>query len=329
MLPEGLHKVRVPLEGNPLGWVNSYVIPDDDGFMLVDCGWDTPDSLAALRRGLEEIGLRLEGLHTLVVTHNHPDHYGMAGRLVKLTGCRLVMHRLDTVLIDSRYVDFRALMAEMEQWLRVHGVPPSDVTTYASASMSILNRVNLALPDRPVEGGERITAGRMEWEVVWTPGHSAGHICLYERNLKLFLSGDHILNPITPIISLHVAVLGNPLADYLSSLREIRDYDVELVLPAHGEEFTGFQQRIDDLLKHHDDRLRQMLGFLASGPKTAYEVARAVRWNVDEPWDEMPPFQRRLATTETLAHLELLHSRGQIRRWVAEGGIIRYALPGP
>lgn len=322
----GVHKIRVPLIGSPLGWVNSYVLRADDGFVLVDCGWDTPDALDALRRGLDELGIPIEALRTLIVTHNHPDHYGLAGRLVQLARCGLIMHRLDAIHIESRYADIFGLESEMESWLRVHGVPKDQLSTFVKASESILDRVNIAMPDQEVNGGERIAAGPLEWEIVWTPGHSAGHICLYERTRKAFLSGDHILNPITPNVGLHAESMGNPLADYLSSLREVRDYDVELVLPAHGDEFHGFRERIDELLGHHDDRFDEIRAILANGPRSAYEVAGGMRWRAEGRWEEFPAFQRRMATTEALAHLELLHSRGELRRRTAEGGLVRYAL---
>ncbi len=326
-LPAGVHKIRVPLQGSPLGWVNSYVLRTDDGFALVDCGWDTPDALAALRRGLDDLGIPLEALRTLIVTHNHPDHYGLAGRLVQLTRCGLLMHRLDAVYIESRYTSIGALETEMGEWLRVHGVPAREVPAFVKASESILDRVNIATPDREVSGGERFAAGPLEWEIVWTPGHSAGHICLYERTHKLFMSGDHILNPITPNVGLHAESMGNPLADYLSSLREVRGYDVELVLPAHGDEFRGFRRRIDELLAHHEERFAEIRAILAAGPRTAYEVAGGMRWHAEGRWEELPSFQRRMATTEALAHLELLHSRGDLRR-LSEGGVVRYALAG-
>ncbi|MBI1886389.1 MAG: MBL fold metallo-hydrolase [Chloroflexi bacterium] len=247
---------------------------------------------------------------------------------MQMARCGLVMHRLDAVHIDSRYVDIRVLQGEMEQWLRIHGVPLDELAPFVKASEAIIDRVNVVKPDWEVAGGERIAAGPLEWEIIWTPGHSSGHICLYERNRKAFLSGDHILNPITPNIGLHAEAMGNPLADYLSSLREVREYDVELVLPAHGDEFRGFRERIDELLGHHEERLAEIRSVLAKGLRTAYQIASRMSWNAEGSWDELPPFQRRMATTEALAHLELLHSRGEVRRSTAEGGVIRYSLGG-
>jgi glyoxylase-like metal-dependent hydrolase (beta-lactamase superfamily II) len=123
--------------------------------------------------------------------------------------------------------------------------------------------------------------------------------------------------------------MGNPLADYLNSLRELRDYEVDLVLPAHGDEFLGLQKRIDELLAHHEERLHEIRAILATGAQTSYDVATAMRWRSSTPWTEMPGFQRRMATTETIAHLELMHARGEVQRSTAEGGRVLYALvPG-
>ncbi len=328
-IPQGVHKIRVPLTGSPLGWVNSYVIKADDGFVLVDCGWDMPDALEALRKGLDDLGIRLEDLRTLVITHNHPDHYGLAGRLVKLASCGLLMHRLDAVHIESRYVDMASLEAEMESWLRIHGAPKDELMAMVKGSEMILKLINVAKPDIEVSGGETIAAGDAEWEVIWTPGHSVGHICLYERTKKAFLSGDHILNPISPSVGLHAQSMGNPLSDYLSSLHAIRELDVETVLPAHGDEFPGFRERIDELMAHHEERLQEICDILARlGGRTAYEAASGMTWNLEGRFEDWPPFMRRLATTEALAHLELLVSRGTVSRSIGEGGIVRYAFPG-
>lgn len=327
ILPDTVSKIRVPLIGSPLGWVNSYVIKTDEGYTLVDCGWDTPDSLEALRKGLDELGIPLEDIRRLIITHNHPDHYGLAGRLVELASCGVTMHHLDAVHIESRYVDMKSLEAEMERWLRIHGAPKHELMAMVKGSEAILSRINIAKPDVEVNGGERITAGPLEWEIIWTPGHSVGHICLYEHTRKAFMSGDHILNPISPSVGLHAQSMGNPLSDYLGSLQQIRDqYDVEVVLPAHGDEFHGFRERIDELLEHHEERLEEIIGIIDRlDASTAYDVARHMKWNLEGPFDNWPPFMRRMATTEALAHVELLVSRATLRKQQGRGGLVLYA----
>lgn len=326
LIPDTVSKIRVPLIGSPLGWVNSYVIKTDEGYTLIDCGWDTPDSIEALRKGLDDLGISLEDIRRLIVTHNHPDHYGLAGRLVQLASCGVTMHRLDAVHIESRYVNMGPLENEMGEWLRIHGAPSQDLRAMVKGSEEILSRINIAKPDVEVSGGEIITAGPLEWEIVWTPGHSVGHICLYERTRKVFMSGDHILNPISPSIGLHAQSMGNPLSDYLNSLASIRDMDVEVVLPAHGDEFLGFRERIDELVEHHEERLAEIVGIIERrDDATAYEAATQMKWNLEGPFENWPPFMRRMATTEALAHLELLVTRGALRKTTAAGGVVHYA----
>jgi len=326
----GLHQIKLPLRDNPLGWVNGYLIAGDGGYTLVDCGWDTPDVLDALRRGIDEIGVRLDQIRTLVVTHNHPDHYGLAGRLVQLARCGLLMHHLEKIHVQSRYAAPDALLSEMSEWLRLNGCPKDALYEMTHASMAIVERVNIAMPSIELNGGERIDTGRYDFEVIWTPGHSEGHICLYEPHRALFLAGDHILDPITPNISLHAQSMGNPLADYIDSLERVRDLECELVLPAHGEPFTGLRRRVDELLAHHEERGNEILRVLMEhGPASAYGIAARLSWGRHGTrWEEMQLFQQRMAVTEVLAHLELLRGRRKLRK-VIRNNIVEYAVAAP
>jgi glyoxylase-like metal-dependent hydrolase (beta-lactamase superfamily II) len=132
--------------------------------------------------------------------------------------------------------------------------------------MSMMGRVQIAYPDRTLDGGEEIPCGRYAFRVIWTPGHSAGHICLYDRGNKVLLSGDHVLPHITPSVGLHVRATSNPLADYLDSLQLIGKLEAELVLPGHGEPFEGLPERTDELLAHHHRRLEEVVALLVKRP---------------------------------------------------------------
>jgi glyoxylase-like metal-dependent hydrolase (beta-lactamase superfamily II) len=322
LLP-GLHQIKLPLKDSPLGWVNGYLIAGDSGYTLVDCGWDTPDVLDALRRGLDDLGIALDAIRTLVVTHNHPDHYGLAGRLVQLANCGLLMHHLDRIHVETRYASTDGLLQEMSDWLRLNGCPGDSLHEMTYASMSIIERVNIATPDIEVNGGEHVDTGRYDFEIVWTPGHSEGHICLYEAQRGLLISGDHVLDPITPNIGLHAQSMGNPLADYIESLERVRDLTCERVLPAHGEPFSGLRRRVDELLAHHDERAAEMLRILGEqGPLSAYALAARMQWGRrGTGWREMQMFQQRMAVTEVLAHLELLRGRRQLRKVIRDNTV--------
>ena len=266
-----------------------------------------------------------------MVTHIHPDHYGLAGRIRELSKADLSFHRLERLYIESRYGDADDLLEEMHEWLRVNGTPAGELDRLNFGSMGMLERVKIAFPDRTLDGGEEIPCGRFAFRVLWTPGHSTGHICLYDGQNKVLLSGDHVLPHITPSVGLHVRAASNPLADYLDSLRLIGKLQAELVLPGHGEPFHGLPERTQALIAHHQRRLDEVVSLLAREPEhplTGYEIASRMAWSRRRTWDDLSGFERRLAVTEALAHIELLHARGRVEKTYAEGAIL-YQIPTP
>ncbi|HLZ27769.1 MAG TPA: MBL fold metallo-hydrolase [Chloroflexota bacterium] len=323
LLP-GVWRLPLPLRDSPLGHVNTYLVRADDGYLLVDCGWDTADTLRALEGHLRALDVRLPDVRQLVITHIHPDHYGLAGRLREITNAELSFHRLERLHIESRYVDADVLLSEMREWLHLNGTPPDELDHLNRASMSMMERVQIAFPDRTLDGGEEIQCGRYAFRVIWTPGHSAGHICLYDARNKVLLSGDHVLPHITPSVGLHVRTTSNPLSDYLDSLRLIGRLEAELVLPGHGEPFHGLPERTDELLAHHQRRLEEIVHLLskhAGESLTGYEIASQMSWSRRRGWDDLTGFERRMAVSEGLAHIELLHARGQVEKRCADGSV--------
>jgi len=323
LLP-GVWRLPLPLRDSPLGHVNTYLVRADDGYLLVDCGWDTADTLEALEGHLRALDIPIEDVRHLVITHIHPDHYGLAGRLRELTRADLTFHRLERLYIEERYGTADELLSEMHEWLRLNGTPAAELDRLNRGSMGMLERVKVAFPDRTLDGGEEITCGRFAFRVLWTPGHSAGHICLYDAQHKVLLSGDHVLPHITPSVGLHVRTTSNPLADYLDSLRLIGRLEAELVLPGHGEPFHGLPERTDALLAHHQRRLDEIVELLSKEPErllTGYVIASRMNWSRRRTWDDLSGFERRLAVTEALAHIELLDARGLVQKRFAEGEI--------
>lgn len=326
----GVWRLPLPLKDSPLGHVNTYLVKADDGYLLVDCGWDTADTLQALEGHLRALDIKLPDVRHLVITHIHPDHYGLAGRLREIANADLSFHRLERLYIESRYVDADELMNEMREWLHMNGTPIDELDRLNRGSMGMLSRVQIAYPDRTLDGGEEIPCGRFNFKVIWTPGHSAGHICLYDRSNKVLLSGDHVLPHITPAVGLHVRTTSNPLADYLDSLRLIGKLEAELVLPGHGEPFEGLPERTGELLLHHQRRLDEIVSLLlarAGERMTGFEIASRMQWSRRRTWDDLSAFERRMAVTEALAHVELLHARGQVSKRYDEGQITYLIAP--
>lgn len=326
---EQAKKLRKELEEHPrvtkgLPYVLPYMIKDGGDTILVDCGWNTESAYGALEAGMKEHGSHPSEVSKLVITHVHPDHYGMAGKVKQVSSCEVIIHEKDAEVIVSRYYGPKGLAEEMARFMEVHGVPHISAPTMSQGSMGMLDKVAAVPPDRAVKGGEVIRAGRFEFELIWTPGHSPGHICLYEPNRKILLTGDHILPTITPNVSMHAQTHGNPLGDYMRSLDIVAELDVELVLPAHEFHIKELKRRVNEIRDHHRVRLEEMLRCVDRGGSTAWEVAGRVQWATGK-LEDFEPFMQRAAVGETLSHLEYLYEQGQLAK--VKRGNLQYWVP--
>jgi len=311
----GLWSFPVPLPDNPLRYVLVYGLElPDGGIALVDAGWDTPEAWEALCAGLAVAGREITDVRAVLVTHLHPDHYGLAGRIREASGAWVAMHPADAGLLRARYTDFDGLITAIREQMIVHGVPEEEAGALAEASRTILPLVRHTDPELVLEDGEQVPIPGWRLRTVWTPGHSPGHVCFLDPDRRLLLSGDHVLPRITPAISVHPQQRHNPLADFFDSLDKVRGLDVEEVLPAHEYRFTGLADRVAALAAHHTARLDEIALLVISfgeGGATAWELARRLTWS--RPWEEIRPFMRRTALLETLAHLVMLAAQQRVR----------------
>ncbi len=319
----GLWSVPVPIPDNPLRYVLVYVLELDDGVALVDAGWNTEEAWHALGDGLRVAGGSLADVRAVVVTHIHPDHYGLAGRVREASGAWVGLHPADAALLQGRYVDVDALVARMDALLELCGVPDPVRADLAGASLPIRSLVTAAEPDVLLPDEDLLDLPGWDLRTIWTPGHSPGHVCLYSDRRRLLLSGDHVLPRITPNISFHSQQVPNPLGDYLASLARLEALDPEEVLPAHEYRFAGLGTRLDELVRHHEARLTEIEDELRrrSGT-TCWDLTTSLTWS--RPWEQIPPFMQRAANGETLAHLVLLEARG--RAWRQDGVPARFHL---
>jgi glyoxylase-like metal-dependent hydrolase (beta-lactamase superfamily II) len=292
------------MAGNPLRYINAYVVEDDDGLTLIDAGWKADDVLAALHDGLRACGHRLGEICRLLITHCHFDHYGLAGTLRRAGVGALVMHRLDWVLARDRLSDPVAIDAAADEWIARNGLRVD-----VSLDEELMHhRTELAPPTRELSGGERI--GRLR--ALWTPGHTPGHLCFVDERTGIMFSGDHILDPITPHVGIWRAGNADPLHDYLTSLHAAAASGATAVFPAHGEPFPDLGRRVGELLAHEAHRERQVTEALrAGGPCSAAAIARVLPWTRrDRAFADLSPAHQQFAVAETLAHLEYLRARG-------------------
>jgi glyoxylase-like metal-dependent hydrolase (beta-lactamase superfamily II) len=319
----GLWSIPVPIPWNPLGCTLAYLIESAAGPVLIDAGWDHPDSWQALLAGLGSAGTTVADLYGVLVTHHHRDHLGLAARVREESGAWVALHPADTAVLRRLRDDQATASAghRLERSLAslaAAGAPPAEVAVLR-AQASRPPWPAPFLPDREVADGELADVPGRRLRGLWTPGHSPGHTCFYLEEERRLLSGDHLLPGITPHIGLADGDDGDPLADFLASLDRLTVLDVAEVLPAHEHRFTGHASRAREIAAHHQARLAEVELALTPGGATRWEVAAQMEWN--QPWSEMSPVSHRMALSEAAAHLRYLERRQRVRVLRPEGPV--------
>lgn len=315
----GIHQLKLPIPDNPLGYLNAYLIRGGNGYTLVDSGWPTQETLDVLIKELGAINLNLQDITSIVITHAHPDHLGLAGKIRELSKAEIIMHELEASHITPEH--WKA-DTQWWDWLLANGMLEEDVLKLQERDWGREDFLWRVQPDRMVSGGEKLSLDSADLEVIWSPGHSVGHICLYEPARKILFSGDHILPVITPNVSLFARSAANPLGSYIDSLKKMERLEVELVLPGHEHIFGNFRERVQQILEHHAQRIEELLDALGSEEKTAYQIASKMLWvGIAEVvlGENLPITQQIGALGETLAHLEFLRVEGRVERVIKNG----------
>lgn len=314
-LGEGLWSIPVPVPHNPIGFTYVYAITAPGGPVLVDIGWDHDESWEALVSGLKQAGHGVDEVQGAVLTHFHPDHSGLTGRLRENSEAWVAMHPADTEVLrrlEERTDDERSASVA-EQMIR-SGFPDQDVEAFR-ASPTVFQ--SPALPDLALGDGERVDVTGLDLRAVWTPGHTPGHLCLHLAERDLLFTGDHVLPRITP----HVGQFpldstdGDPLGDFLTAQARIGrmpEADRLLCLPSHETRFANLTERTGEIVDHHEERLDFMARLLDEGPTTLWELTSRLEWR--RPWADMRLLARHMAASETAAHLRLLEERGLVSR---------------
>jgi glyoxylase-like metal-dependent hydrolase (beta-lactamase superfamily II) len=298
-----VHRIPLPLPNDGLRAVNIYAVRGPDGFGLIDGGWFVPNALDTLRKSLADIGAGIHDVTTVLATHFHRDHYTLAIELRRLTGCEVALGAPERATVDAIMSGQRAL-DRLLALMRRAGAP------------AMLTGLEIKRTESPQEyehptswltDGDRPTVGGRPLEALSTPGHTTGHFCFADDASRLLFAGDHVLPHITPSIGLETVPAHLPLANYLRSLLRVRERADALLLPAHGPVAPSVHARVDELLAHHDTRLRHCGDAVAAGARTAYQVAERLRWTRHQrPLGELAPFDQLMAVAETFAHLEVL-----------------------
>ncbi|MBI4285055.1 MAG: MBL fold metallo-hydrolase [Chloroflexi bacterium] len=320
MLP-GFYRVEVPLPKNPLKFLNSYMVRGPERDLIIDTGMNRPECLEAMTEAIKALNIDLSKTD-FFISHMHSDHIGLVGTL-PAKSARVYFNGPESVhVVTPEYWEFSG---PIRDFARQHGFPEDELTRALGNHPGLKYKAS-AYPDFHIlKDGDRLTVGEYQFDCIETPGHTKGHICLYQPDHKVCLTGDHILGDITPNILSRFNDTQDSLADYLRSLDKVYPLEVKLVVPGHRSTFTNFRGRIDELKHHHEVRANEALSIVSLGNLDAYQVAARMTWDMPGPWEQFPSFQKWFAFGEALAHIQYLEKKGQVRR-TANGQIVHYAL---
>ncbi|WP_338603265.1 MBL fold metallo-hydrolase [Sulfolobus tengchongensis] len=293
-----IFSLKLPMQG-PLKYVNAYLIKDGKESLLIDTGLPTQEDIMVLNNYLREYGYP----DLVVITHYHPDHMGLV-RLFK--DSKILIHERELSYLNYLLSD--EYEREMKAFFSANGFP-HELIQKLFRNRNRFHDIIEGVTFNTVRDGDIIKIADKQLKVIWTPGHTMGHICLtYE---DVIFCGDHILQDVTPNVSL-LKLDDNPLKGYLESLDRVKNLDVEQLYPAHGEPFKEFRLRIEEIKNHHKQRLSEILRIIkAKGRANAYEIATGISWY--KKWDDLSTFDKQLAIGETLAHIKYLIEEGTIK----------------
>jgi len=315
-LAKDLWKLDIPLVGNPLKNLNSYLILGERS-LLIDTGFRQQPCMEAMERQLAEIGVDRDRMD-IFLTHLHSDHSGLAPELIR-PGCQIFFGAVDGKRLTNNQRNPTFWRANYDGYVQ-EGFTPEE--------MEVLWTANPAKAASPIlydgytfiEDGAELTYGDHRLRCILTPGHTPGHLCLYDETHHWLFSGDHVLFHITPNIC-RWSWAEDSLGDYLESLKKVRELKVDLLLPAHRAETGDLVARTLELEAHHARRVADALETVRSEPGlTAYEIAGRMSWSIRcRNWEEFPLTQKYFAVGEALSHLDYLMVRGQVERRMTDG----------
>lgn len=316
---DGIQWARMSLPVR-LNHVNVWLIDEPDGWSVVDCGLDSPETRSAWEK-LAAGPMRGRPIKRLIATHGHVDHIGLAGWFVKRFDVPFYATRSAwlwaRVTSDARE---KPTSAEAIRFLNSHGCEPEHVAAYTKRRGPLQQLFGEPpLSFCRLKDGDEFTTGSRVWSVMTADGHADEHASFYSAASGVLIAGDQVLQRISPVVGVFSGEpLSDPLSDYLISLdRFSRLNGKALVLPSHGLPFIGLHQRVAQLQQHHQQRLDMALEAL-DHPLTGAEISKVLfaRAVAGGEWY--------LAMAETLAHVHRLESQGLVQRHVDNDGVIRF-----
>ncbi|QGU94716.1 MBL fold metallo-hydrolase [Clostridium bovifaecis] len=315
-LYKNIYRQGIPLPKNPLKEINSYIVSEDRN-LIIDTGFNTEECKEKFMQGVQELGIDLNKTD-LLITHLHSDHSGLAATLNK-EGIKVYTGKIDGKMINDmtdeaywkKFDDYKK-MFDLEK----DHISFDDHPGYKYSPKELIEFI-------PLEEGDILRIGQYSLEIIDIPGHTPGHIGLYERKHKLFFGGDHVLDKITPNITFW-GFDKDILSVYFNSLKKVYKYDINYLFTAHRDIIRDHKKRISELLKHHENRLNEVMEIIEEQEKTVRDTAASMHWELRyNGWEEFPSPQKWFASGEAMSHLEHLVFIGKAER-TEKKGILYY-----
>ena len=321
-ISQNLYRITLPMPFR-LRHVHAYALVDGARIAIFDTGMHMPGAYERLEKDLKSIGRSVENITDIYLTHVHTDHCGMTGTIQEKSKACLYLSEVANQ-VHKHFQEGDYLIAQARIFYTRHGMSARDVEAVVEEIEDMRSRIprfdiTAFLQDREVR-----RFGNRSFEVIFTPGHAAGHVCFFFRKEGLLLAGDHILPYIPPSLSPNIYdEVFQPLSSYLESLNVIESLPVTSIHPGHGNSLSGVAERIGEIRAHHALKKEMLLGIVNRTPKTTYGICAELIGEAAAGWDEWEKF---MMLNETYVYLLELKKSGQIRETLTDGILYYTAL---
>ena len=314
-------QLRVPVPFS-LRWVNSYLLKDKAGYTMIDPGLHTEAAVLFWHRAKQELGFEWSSIKRIIITHQHPDHYGLAGYMQQLTKAPVYISSCANAYTEKLWGSQTSFHMEMRSLLFSHGVDESLI----DGIIDNLAWFNQRVQPRPevtyISPSDAVEIDGYNWRLIEVQGHANGQLMLYDEARLLMLCGDQVLPNITPHVGVVPGEIGEPLEQFLKSLASIKAIPVNMVYPGHREPFEHWEKRIEEIIEHHQRRLQSIVDYVSE--QKQINAFQCCNWLFGNHLHEQPQ-QLRFAMTEVIAHLEYLVQHKKLKS-INNNGQIAYQL---
>lgn len=293
---DGVWAIPIPLHGSALRYVTVFLIDTGDGLVLIDAGYDHPSCWQSFHQSVSSIGYRVEAITTVLLTHNHPDHVGLAGRL-QAAGAHVVIGHADN--FATMHHTRGSFLQQLRASLELSGAPHDVIEDmYADALTIAVHHEDLPA-DTALTADTELRLGDVTLHAIATPGHTYGHTVYYDTRGLVF-TGDTMMAEGPTQLAVVSRPDDDPAADLFQSLQRIRDLDATIACPAHQFPYGDVAARVDELTAFHRNEV-ETVRRLATDGATAWDVAQRMTWK--KPWEQLGRGTRRFHLLHTLALL--------------------------